>query len=78
MTRGALLYLLRCPELKPLMVAADAGQGVYRTSLAAKFLEVCDRTDVDVAIGSGDPKALGNQQDWTAGYDLSQYPGCGA
>lgn len=70
----ALLYLLRCPELKTLLVAADAGSGTYRARLAAKFLTVCDRTDVPVAIGSGGDRP-GNQQDWVGDYDLNDYPG---
>lgn len=71
----ALLYLLRCPELDPLMVATDAGQGQYRASLAAKFLQACDRTDVPIAIGNGGANPKGNQAGWLGDHDLATYPG---
>ena len=71
----ALLYMLRCPELKPLMVATDAGQGQYRASLTAKFLEACDRTDVPVAVGPGGVNPQGNQAGWVGQYERSRYAG---
>lgn len=71
----ALLYLLKCPELDCKLIATDSGQGVYRTTLAAKFLESIGRTDVPLGRCPLGHDGLGNQRDWIAGYSLDSYPG---
>jgi inosine-uridine nucleoside N-ribohydrolase len=71
----ALLYLLKCPELDVRLVATDAGMGLYRTRLAAKFLTACGRDDVPVSISHGARGGLGHQQGWLGDYQLENYRG---
>ena len=71
----ALLYMLRCRELKPVLIAADAGDRNYRTRLAAKFLTAAGRTDIPLAGTEGDGAERGNQRDWLGDYKLDDYPG---
>lgn len=71
----ALLYLLKCPELDVRLVATDAGMGLYRTRLAAKFLTACGRDDIPVSISCGGQDGLGHQQGWLGDYDLDAYKG---
>jgi len=71
----ALAYLLRSPELELRLVVTDYGDTVYRARVAAKLLEVAGRTDVPVGIGTRQADGGGRQDEWIAGYDLSDYPG---
>ncbi len=74
----ALAHLLRSPELDLRMVLTETGEARYRAAVAAKFLEVADRTDVTVALGL-DFGVMGDehrhQGPWVADYDLGAYPG---
>lgn len=70
-----LFYLLKCPELSPLLVACDAGLGNYRAKIACKFLEACGSAHIPVAISTHGKEGFSHQQDWLNGYDLKSYPG---
>lgn len=74
----ALAHLLRSPELDLRMVLTETGEARYRGAVAAKFLEVAERTDVTVALGK-DFGVMGDehrhQGPWVADYDLEAYPG---
>jgi inosine-uridine nucleoside N-ribohydrolase len=71
----ALLMALHCPELDVRLMATDAGNGTGRARLAAKFLEVCGRTDVPVGVGIPPGDGPHNQRDWMGDYRLANYPG---
>lgn len=74
----ALAQLLRSPELAPKLILTGAGGIEFRTTVTARYLEVCGRTDVP--IGRGIPAweteaSHRNQEPWIKKYDLSKYPG---
>ncbi len=74
----ALAQLLRSPELAPKLILTGAGGIEFRTTVTARYLEVCGRTDVP--IGRGIPAweteaSHRNQDPWIKKYDLSKYPG---
>jgi inosine-uridine nucleoside N-ribohydrolase len=71
----ALLMALHCPELDVRLMATDAGNGTGRARLAAKFLEICGRTDVPVGVGIPPGDGPHNQRDWMGDYRLANYPG---
>ncbi len=71
----ALGMLLKCPELDLKMVLSDTGDTIYRSKIAAKLLEIANRTDVTVGIGINQGKTDMNQGPWIEGYDLAAYPG---
>jgi inosine-uridine nucleoside N-ribohydrolase len=71
----ALALLLKSPELDLKMVVTDQGNTVYRAKIAAKLLEVAQRTDVPVGLGIPQSDAVGGQAGWVADYDLARYPG---
>ncbi|EDY82767.1 Inosine-uridine preferring nucleoside hydrolase superfamily [Verrucomicrobiia bacterium DG1235] len=74
----ALAHLLRSPELDLKLVLTETGDSHYRATVAAKLLEVANRTDVQVALGidSGPFKDSDKHQGpWVKNYDLSTYPG---
>ena len=74
----ALAHLLRSPELDLKMVLTETGEAAYRAAVAAKYLQVVDRSDVVVALGVDfGPMAdeHRHQGPWIKDYDLSQYPG---
>lgn len=74
----ALAHVLRSPELDLKLVLTDTGDARYRAEVAAKFLEVAGRADVDVGLGR-DFGTMGDsdrhQGPWLRGYDLTKYPG---
>ncbi|MDA8527793.1 nucleoside hydrolase [Opitutaceae bacterium] len=74
----ALAHLLRSPELDLKMVLTETGEARYRASVAAKVLEVADRTDVEIALGLTAgvmPDKDRHQGPWVRDYDLDAYPG---
>ena len=74
----ALAQLLRCPELDLRLVLTGAGDIPFRTSVAAKFLQVSGRSDVPVGCGvrvMDTSPSHRNQEPWLKGYDLAAYPG---
>lgn len=74
----ALAHILRSPELDLKMVLTETGEARYRGSVAAKMLEVAERSDVDIALGltSGVMEDKDRHQGpWVADYDLDAYPG---
>ncbi|GAB5560806.1 MAG: hypothetical protein SynsKO_24530 [Synoicihabitans sp.] len=74
----ALAHLLRSPELDLKMVLTETGEARYRGSVAAKVLEVADRTDVAIALGVDFgvmDDAARHQGPWVEDYDLDAYPG---
>ncbi len=74
----ALAQLLRSPELSPKLILTCAGGIDFRTTITARFLEVCNRTDVpiDRGIQAWDTEASHrNQEPWIKKYDLAAYPG---
>jgi inosine-uridine nucleoside N-ribohydrolase len=71
----ALAYLLRSPELDLRLVVTDYGDTVYRARVAAKLLEVAERTDVPIGVGVRQSEEGGRQDEWIQGYQLSDYPG---
>lgn len=74
----ALAHLLRSPELDLKMVLTETGESAYRARVAAKVLDVADRSDVTVALGINDGP-MGDQDrhqgPWVKNYQLSDYPG---
>lgn len=71
----ALAYILNCPELDVKMVVTATADPVYRAKIAAKFLDIAGRSDVDVGIGvRGDP-SVEFQKPWVENYDLADYSG---
>jgi len=71
----ALAMMLKSPELDVKMVVTDTGNTVSRAKIAAKMLEIGQRTDVSVGIGIPFSDKATRQEPWVAGYDLSTYPG---
>lgn len=73
----ALGLLLRSPELDVKLVLGDYGRPQYRARLAAKFLQVCGRSDIPVGVGIEVPGVGGkeSQAGWVGNYDLASYPG---
>ena len=74
----ALAHILRTPELDLKMVLTETGEATYRGRVAAKVLEMADRTDVKIALGK-DFGVMGDehrhQGPWVEDYDLAAYPG---
>jgi len=74
----ALAHILRTPELDLKMVLTETGEAKYRGMVAAKVLELANRTDVAVALGK-DFGVMGDehrhQGPWVEDYDLDAYPG---
>lgn len=73
----ALAQVLRCPELDTKFILTSTGDGIFRSTLTARFLSVADRVDIPIGIGvnSGPMADNKNQEDWIKGYDVSTYPG---
>lgn len=71
----ALLMALKCPELDVRLVVTDSGHGTSRARLAAKYLEVCERTDIPVGVGIPNDNRPHNQSEWVGDYQLEDYPG---
>jgi inosine-uridine nucleoside N-ribohydrolase len=71
----ALLMILGCPELDLRLIVTDFGNTPERTRLVAKILEHAGRTDIPIGTGVKTSENTLNQQSWTQGYDVSQYPG---
>ena len=71
----ALALLLRCPELDVKLVVTDMGEGTFRAKVAAKFLEIAQRTDIPIGVGHGNIEGGKHQEAWLEGYDLATYPG---
>ncbi|WP_404423334.1 nucleoside hydrolase [Nibricoccus sp. IMCC34717] len=74
----ALAQILRSPELDLKLVLSDSGDTRYRAKIAAKFLQVCGRTDIPVGVGfNRGPMGedVMNQLPWVKDYDLKAYPG---
>jgi len=71
----ALAMMLKSPELDVRLVVTDTGNTTYRAKVAAKMLEVANRTDVPVGIGLHLSDDEGPQSPWVEGYDLFSYPG---
>jgi len=71
----ALAMMLKSPELDVKLVVTDTGNTTYRAKVAAKMLEVANRTDVPVGIGLHLSDDEGPQSPWVEGYDLFSYPG---
>ena len=74
----ALAQLLRSPELDPRLILTGSGNLDYRTSIAARFLQVTGRTDVPIGRGVAawdTAPSHRNQEPWIKGFDLAAYPG---
>lgn len=74
----ALVHLLRSPELDLKMVLTETGEARYRASVAARMLEIAERTDVEIALGLSFGVMADkdrHQGPWVADYDLDAYPG---
>ncbi len=71
----ALLMALNCPELDIRLFVTDSGLGTSRARLAAKYLEICGRTDVPAAVGVPVSDKQHNQSEWVGDYRLKDYPG---
>jgi len=74
----ALAHILRSPELDLKMVLTETGEATYRGQVAAKLLEVSNRSDVTIALGL-DRGTMGDkdrhQGPWVKNYKLEDYPG---
>ena len=71
----ALAMLLKSPELDLRLVSTATGDTTYRAKLAARILEVAERSDVPVAAGRVHGECPSAQASWVSSYDLSAYPG---
>ncbi|MEM9161297.1 MAG: nucleoside hydrolase [Verrucomicrobiota bacterium] len=75
----ALAQLLRSPELDLKMVLTETGEARYRGAVTAKVLEIAERTDVGIALGSSSWQMSEEkkfQGPWVEeGYDLDGYAG---
>jgi len=71
----ALAFLLCCPELDVRLVVSSTGDTHYGAAIAAKLLEVANRTDVDVGVGIPLDEQPKTHLDWLGDYQLSNYPG---
>ncbi len=71
----ALALLLKSPELDLKMVVTDTGNTAYRAKIAARILEIAERTDVPVGLGLHLEDETGPQTEFVDGYALSSYPG---
>ena len=71
----ALAHLLQSPELELKMVLCGTANTHYRCRVAAKFLEVAERTDVPVALGPTGLSSHEYQRPWVEEYSLDEYPG---
>lgn len=71
----ALAFLLCCPELDVRLVLSSTGDTHYGAALAAKLLEVANRTDVDIGVGIPLDEQPKTHLDWLADYQLEDYPG---
>ncbi len=71
----ALAYILNCPELDVKMVVTATADPVYRAKIAAKFLDIAGRSDVDVGIGVRGAPSVEFQKPWVEDYDLEDYSG---
>ena len=71
----ALLYLLNSPELDLQLIVTATAETSYKAKVAAKYLEISQRSDVVVGLGlSGEPDAE-FQQPFVSDYSLTDYPG---
>jgi inosine-uridine nucleoside N-ribohydrolase len=71
----ALALLLKSPELDIRLIVSATGDTVYRTKIIAKMLEIAERTDIPIGIGTPLENQPKPQAPWMKGYDLSRYPG---
>ncbi len=71
----ALAFLLKCPELTPVMILTTTGNTLYRAKLVAKFLEKAGRTDIPIGIGIPFSDKQKFQEKWIKDYSLKKYPG---
>ena len=71
----ALVYLLNCPEFDLKMVLTSSGDTTYRAKVAARMLEIADRSDVAIAVGPDEGEGSNFQAPWVEDYELSHYPG---
>ena len=71
----AIAALLKTPELDPKLIVSGTGNTTDRLKIVAKFLEVAQRTDIELGIGLPFDRNLFMQRPWIADYELSHYPG---
>lgn len=74
----ALAALLNSPELKPLLITTTSGDTHYRAMVAARLLEIADRTEIPIGIGTFHgvmEERHRHQGPWVEDYDLSRYKG---
>ena len=72
----ALAMMLKCPELDVKLVVSDTGDTTYGSRILAKMLQIADRTDVPVGVGTPfQGQRHFPQAPWVEGYSLSDYPG---
>ncbi len=71
----ALSLILKSPEfdLKLLVTATEDTE--YRAKVAAKFLQLAQRSDVPVGMGRSGKVTAEFQKPWVVDYQLSDYPG---
>jgi len=74
----ALSYLIRSPEVKPLLINTEFKDTRWRANIAAKLLELAGRSDIPVSAGIRSAiygKDEGRQRDFVEGYSINDYPG---
>lgn len=71
----ALAFLLKCPEIDLKLVLTDTGDTEYRAKLAAKLLQLANRTDIPVGIGLPFTDKQKFMEEWVKNYKLADYPG---
>ena len=71
----ALAFLLCCPELDLRLVVSSTGDTHYGAALAAKLLQVANRTDVTLGIGMPLDEQPKTHLEWLGDYTTDDYPG---
>jgi inosine-uridine nucleoside N-ribohydrolase len=71
----ALGLLLKCSELKPILITTATGDTEYRAKIVAKFLQKANYHHIPIGIGPSQHKKGGQQTAWVMDYNLQEYPG---
>lgn len=73
----ALVYMLSCPELDVKLIVSSTGDTRYGASLIAKLLEIAERTDIPVGIGTAvrADRLPKTHAEWLGNYAIEQYRG---
>lgn len=71
----ALSLILKSPEFDLKLVVTATEDTEYRAKVAAKFLQLAQRSDIPVGMGRSGKVSAEFQKPWVEDYKLSDYPG---